>query len=68
MTRKMDGSGEINGLEVVTRHEDASVFENSIAHSNLFGASGVTYAVVNRNMSVETALRTQGQVAQLGQN
>ena len=41
-------------------------FDRSLASSELFGASGVTYAIVDGYSTVEASLRGRGQLVQPG--
>ncbi len=60
------GAGENNGLQVVTVHEDANLFDSAITSEDILGTNGVNFAVVDSETSVVTALRTRGQSVQIG--
>lgn len=62
----VDQAGEGNGFTVITQHEDAEAFDASLASSNIYGAKGVNFAVVDEHTSILTAMRTRAQSVQLG--
>lgn len=63
---KVNLAGDGSGLTVVTMHDDGSSFDRSFASSELFGASGVAFAVTDGLNSVEASLRGHGQSVQPG--
>ena len=48
-------------------HEDAAIFDSTIAHSDILESSGLNFAVVDPHTSVIAALKTRGQSAQIGE-
>ncbi|TRY79803.1 hypothetical protein TCAL_06060 [Tigriopus californicus] len=62
----VDQAGEGNGFTIITQHEDAEAFDASLASSNIYGAKGVNFAVVDEHTSILTAMRTRAQSVQLG--
>lgn len=59
-------AGEGSGLTVVTMHDNGNSFDRSLASSSLFGSTGVNFAIVDGTLTIDAALRSQGQSVQPG--
>ena len=64
---KVSTAGEATGLQIITMHDTGNALDRTYASPELFGASGVTYAITDGTSTVESALNGQGQTVQPGQ-
>lgn len=64
---KVSTAGEATGLQIITMHDTGNALDRNYASPELFGASGVTYAITDGTSTVESALNGQGQTVQPGQ-
>ena len=66
MKHKVTVAGEGSGISVTTMHDSGNPFDRTFASSELFGSSGVNFAVVDGYSTIEASLRGRGQFIQPG--
>ncbi len=66
LNHELSLAGEGSGLTVVTMHDAGNSFDRTFASSELFGASGVAFAVNDGTNTIEASLRGQGQIVEPG--
>ena len=59
-------AGEASGLQIITMHDTGNALDRTYASSELFGASGVAFAITDDSSTIETAMNGQGQTVQAG--
>ena len=66
MKHKVTVAGEGSGISVTTMHDSGNPFDRTFASSELFGSSGVNFAIVDGYSTIEASLRGRGQFIQPG--
>ena len=65
---EITGSGEMNSLTITTMHDAGNTFDENFVRNSIYGMSGLNFAVVEDEITVQAAMATRSQSVSPGKS